>query len=86
MSPLGSVPHPVGFYKTFSELSKTGFAFDAFMRELSLFRRSEVLEWTASLLQITSEPYGQSIDVQKQLIELCLDVELAKRSTRSGLR
>jgi hypothetical protein len=61
---------------------------DCFLRELGTLRRSDVVEWTGTLLQIVSEPYGQSPEVQQELIDLCLDSSVAKSAsdilTREG--
>lgn len=80
-----SVPGPtwdVGLYSTFSEISKRHVSIDRFMRELCTIRRSDLVEWAGTLLQIVSEPYGQNLRTQQELIDLCLDAGLAKSASQ----
>lgn len=72
----------VGYFSTFSEIAGTKVSLDQFMRELCTFRRSDVIKWAGTLLQIVSAPFGQTVEVQEELIGLCLDGTLAINASR----
>jgi len=67
----------VGNYTTFFDLSGTRVPLDRLMRELGMFRRSEIIEWAATVLQIVGEHSGQSPATQSEIVALCLDEPLA---------
>tara|TARA_R110002073_G_scaffold20123_14_gene72616 strand:- start:3052 stop:4689 length:1638 start_codon:yes stop_codon:yes gene_type:complete len=51
------------------------------MRELGTLRRSDVVEWAGTMMHIVGERYGQSPEVQRELIDLCLDSSIANSAS-----
>lgn len=75
-----------GLVSTFSELTGTKVAGDQILRELSEYRRSDLVEWASAILQASTELYGQSVQVQQSLIDQCLQGELATSASQVLLR
>lgn len=67
----------VGHCFGYEDLTGTKRSLHHLITELIKFRRSDIITWTAMLIQVCGEAYGQSVEGQKELIDFCLDDDLA---------
>ena len=65
----------MGRFITYHDFEGHRVPLNSFLKELSRYSRSDVIQWASALLLISGEPSGQSLDVQKELAGLCFTGE-----------
>jgi hypothetical protein len=68
-------PEMAGLFITYFDFEQRRVPLNSFLKELSEYHRSDLIQWASTLLHISSELFGQSPEVQKELAQMCFEGE-----------